>query len=190
MVHVSSSDDSMRNSRKVRFSSGTSTTTLVSACSVGGANCPSPMLRWDRSHNCTRSTSSYVYFTCCYQTISTQLTIRFKLQEDVSQWYFDDVSIRQGSGELLNNGGFESNLTGWTVTLASNSSVTTFVDVLGTAHSGSAYLRSQSSTAPDYLAQTVSVVQGQNVNISFWWFDEGGVSGVSDVCEGIVALIP
>jgi hypothetical protein len=148
------------------------------------------MLRWDRSNNCTRSASSYIYRSCCYRTISTQLTIRFKLQEDVSQWYFDDVSISQGSGELLNNGGFESNVTGWAVTLASNSTITTFADASGGAHSGLAYLRSQCQGAPDYIEQTVAVSQSQDVNISFWWRDEGGVSGGSDVCEGIVSLIP
>lgn len=179
------------NCHHILFSfSGTLTTTEISSCTPGGATCSSPMLLRDRSNNCTRSSSSYVFQTCCYRTISTQLTIRFKLQEDVSQWYFDDVSIRQGSGELLSNGGFESNVTGWTVILASNSTITTFADASGGAHSGLAYLRSQCQGASDYILRTVAVVQGQNVNISFWWRDEGGVSGGSDVCEGIVALIP
>ncbi len=37
--------------------------------------------------------------------------IEFILREDISNWYIDNVSIKQDNGELLINGGFESNLT-------------------------------------------------------------------------------
>ncbi|CAF2670891.1 unnamed protein product [Rotaria sp. Silwood2] len=167
------------------------TTTQNSVCTTGGITCPTPLFSWNRTNNCTKSSSSYVYYTCCYQAVSTQLTIRFKLQEEVTHWYIDDVSMIQGNGELIINGGFESNLTGWTIIRSTNLSVTSYADIApGAAHSGSAYLYSAAISTPDYIKQTVNVIQGQNVNISFWWFDEGGVGGSFDICEGTVTLIP
>lgn len=118
------------------------TTTQNSACFASGINCPTPIFARNRTNNCTKPASSYLYYTCCYQAVSTQLTIEFILHEDMSNWYIDDVSIKQGSGELLINGGFESNLTGWSVSSGmGNLSVTPMaVYSPGVAHTGPAYL--------------------------------------------------
>ncbi len=60
----------------------------------------------------------------------------------------------------------------------------------GGAHSGSAYLYSEAKYASDHVQQTVNVTQGQNVNISFFWLDEGGVPGPTEQCEATVTLTP
>ena len=110
----------------------------------------------------------------------------------MSNWYFDDVSIRQGNSELLINGGFESNFTGWTVSSSiSNLSITPLAMTSpGSAHTGSVYLYSEAKYASDHIKQTVSVSQGQDVNISFWWLDDGGTPGASELCEAVVTLTP
>jgi hypothetical protein len=151
------------------------------------------MFAWNRTHNCTKPAASYIYYTCCYQAVSTQLTIEFILREDVSNWYIDDVSITQGSSELLINGGFESNLTGWTATSSiGNLSVTPVAMYSpGAAHfNSSVYLYSEAKSTSDHIKQTVNVIQGQNVNISFWWLDEGGIAGPTEICEATVTLTP
>jgi len=170
----------------------TTTTTQNSVCTLGGLTCPTPMFTWDRSNNCTKPAASYIYYSCCYQAISNQLTIEFLLREDVSNWFIDDVSITQGNGELVINGGFESNLTGWTaISSAGNLAITPLsVQSIGSAHAGSSYLYSEAKTTFDRVKQTVNVTQGQNVNISFWWLDEGGVPGPTEICEASVTLTP
>ena len=146
----------------------------------------------NRTDNCSKPASSYLYYTCCYQPVSNQLTIEFALREDMSNWYFDDVSIKQGNNQLLINGGFESNFTGWTVSSSiSNLSVTPLaMHSPALAHTGSVYLYSEAKYASDHIKQTVSVLQGQYVNVSFWWLDDGGVPGSSELCEAVVTLTP
>ena len=34
------------------------------------------------------------------------------------------------------------------------------------------------------------VIQNQDVNVSFWWYDEGGVAAPTEKCEGYVILTP
>ena len=150
------------------------------------------MFVWDRTNNCTKPAGSYIYYTCCYQAVSTELTIQFILREDVTNWLIDDVSITQGNSELLINGGFESNLTGWTVTSSiGNVSVTPLaMNLPSAAHTGNTYLHSEGRSTSDRIKQTVNVIQGQNVNISFWWLDQGGTAGPSEICEGSVRLTP
>ncbi|CAF1024114.1 unnamed protein product [Rotaria sordida] len=187
---VSMFNDLIAIANKISLTAVT-TTTQTSVCTTGGITCPTPILSWSRTNNCTRSSSSYVYYSCCYLAVSTQLTIQFQLQEQVSHWYIDEVSMIQSNGELIINGGFESNLTGWTVIPSTNLSVTSYAHVApGAARFGSAYLYSEAVSGPDYIKQTFNVVQGQNVNVSFWWLDEGGVGGANDICEGIVTLTP
>jgi hypothetical protein len=49
------------------------------------------------------------------------MTIEFAMQEDdFGYWMLDDVSATQGYVELVTNGGFEHNMTNWTLTVYSN----------------------------------------------------------------------
>ena len=150
------------------------------------------MFVWNRTNNCVPPSASYLYYTCCYRATSTQLTIEFFLRDDISNWLVDDVSISQGSGELLINGGFESNLTGWTATSSIANLLVTPVVMYAPllAHSSSSYLYSEAKNTFDWIKQTVNVIQGQNVNISFWWLDIGGSPGPTEFCEATVTLTP
>jgi hypothetical protein len=65
------------------------------------------MFTRNRTDNCTKPAASYLYYTCCYQAVSTHLTIEFILREDISNWYIDDVSIRYAlKPKLVLNFGF------------------------------------------------------------------------------------
>ncbi|CAF0712486.1 unnamed protein product [Adineta steineri] len=92
------------------------------------------------------------YKNCCYQAISIQLSIEFKLIEQVSVWHIDDVSMTQGNGELINNGGFEMNFTGWTISSSANLSITSLAYYSpSAAHTGSIHLYSTALSTPDKI---------------------------------------
>ncbi|CAF1663211.1 unnamed protein product, partial [Adineta ricciae] len=166
-------------------------TAQQSPCTIGAMTCSSPIFSWNKTGVCTQSAPSYRYFSCCHRAISTQLTIEFQLIEEVGPWHIDDVSIMQNNRELLINGGFESNLTGWIIISSANLSITPLAySSVSAAHSGSAYLYSMAALTPDYIKQTVNVAQNQDVNVSFWWYDEGGVAGSTEKCEGYITLTP
>ena len=117
------------------------------------------------------SPSIWTFISCCYVAPTTaQLTLQFAIQEDdVGYWLLDAVSADQGNGELIVNGGFESNLSNWTLLIYSNATSSTIVDnVSSSQYSGSAYLYGSSVNAPSYLQQTFSIRLGQNILISFW----------------------
>ena len=91
----------------------------------------------------------------------------------------DDVSVSQNNGELISNGGFEYNMTNWTLTIYPNATSSTEVVLSsGSEHTGNAYLFGASMNAPVYVKQTFSILQSQNVLIRFWWdyFPALGVS--------------
>ncbi len=91
-------------------------------------------------------------------------------EDDTEYWLLDDISAFQGNGELILNGGFEYNLTNWTLTVYPNASSTTEIDFVSlNQHTGNAYFYGASANAPVYVKQTFFIVPGQNILISFWW---------------------
>ena len=135
----------------------------------------------------------YNYYTCHQIATSTSVTIQFGLQHGTvsGHWYFDDISVTQNNNiQLIINGGFESNLTGWILNISSNSTRETYVDSMsGLAHTGSAYLYGASRNSPAYIQQTFNVTQGEYINVSFWWGYDGGLHS-GHVCEAIGQLLP
>lgn len=112
--------------------------------------------------------------------------------------YLDDISIVAGSNadvgsNLLPNGGFESGLTGWTVSPNHADSV---VETSG-AHSGTRVLHmiasEGGSTRGSSIYRTASLVNGQTYTLSFWW-RPGDAVGSSVTLRlsgsGIVATAP
>ena len=88
--------------------------------------------------------------------------------------YIDDISIVAGSTaetgvNLLANGGFESGLTGWTVSPNHAESV---VETSG-AHSGTRALHmiasEGGSTRGSSIFRNATLVNGQTYTLSFWW---------------------
>jgi hypothetical protein len=60
---------------------------------------------------------------------------------------------------------------------------------IGSSHTGSAYLYGGSQNAAAYLRQTFNIIQGQNLNISFWWADGGSSVFIpGKICQATVTL--
>ena len=120
---------------------------------------------------------------------STLLTIRFTFQHDtmLGHWYFDDISaVQDGNHELIINGGFEQNFTGWKINISSND---TYVDRrAGLAHKGSAYLHGGSKNTPSSIEQTFHVTRGESIHLSFWWGYDGGLK-IGNMCQATSQLI-
>lgn len=115
-----------------------------------------------------------------------QITIEIAVQEDTSgYWLLDDMSASQGRADLISNGGFEYNLTNWTMTIYPNAtSATEVVSLSGSGHTGNAYLYGSSVNAPVYIKQTFSIIPNENILINFWWdyFPALGTSsGISEL---------
>ena len=124
---------------------------------------------------------------------SNSLTIRFTFQHDTSSghWYFDDISAVQNvNRQLIVNGGFEGNFTGWMVNASDNSISDTYIDRrIGLAHTGSAYLYSASKNTPFYIEQRLNVTRGKYIHLSFWWGYDGGLK-IGNTCQATAQLIP
>ncbi|CAF1268988.1 unnamed protein product [Rotaria magnacalcarata] len=136
---------------------------------------------------------SYNFFSCYQMATSTSFTIRFTFQHDIESghWYFDDISaVQNNSVQLITNGGFEANLTGWVLNISLNSTPDTYVDTTtGLAHTGNGYLYGASKYYPTYVQQIFNVVQNEYIEIGFWWKYDGG-SKLGSTCTAIGQLIP
>lgn len=134
----------------------------------------------------------YQYYSCSYMTTSTSLTIRFTFQHDTTSghWYFDEISAVQNvNGQLIINGGFESNFTGWNINVSANSTFDTYVDrTAGLAHTGSAYLHGGSKNTPSYIEQTLNVTNGEYIHLSFWWGYDSGLN-IGNMCQATGEII-
>lgn len=112
--------------------------------------------------------------------------------------YLDDISIVAGTvaesgANLLANGGFESGLTGWTVSPNHAPSVAE----AGGAHSGANALHmiatEGGSTRDSSIYRNASLVNGQTYTLSFWW-RPGNAAGSSVTLRlsgsGLIATAP
>lgn len=146
------------------------TSTQSNACNTNNSTaCAVPM--YYNSNVGYNIPSTWTLISCCYSSsTASQLTIEFTIQEDDSgYWLIDDVSATQGTGELITNGGFESNLSNWTVALGVIATANIFVDtVSGQQHSGLGFLSASSASSSSYIQQTFPIVQGTNTLVSFW----------------------
>lgn len=110
--------------------------------------------------------------SCCYQSPTiNQITIEIAVLDDSGgYWLLDDFSASQGRGQLISNGGFENNLTNWTLLIYPNAtSRTEVIYNSGSEHSGVAYLYGSSINASVYIKQTFSIIPNENLLINFWW---------------------
>ncbi|CAF2589479.1 unnamed protein product [Rotaria sp. Silwood2] len=152
-----------------------------------------PMQMFNITDPLCKGQFTYNYYSCYQMATSKLFTIQFALQHDTlsGHWYFDDISVVQNNNiQLIINGGFESNLTGWTLNISSNSTPDTYVDrITNLAHTGSAYLYGASKYYPAYIQQTFKVIQGEYINVSFWWRYDGGLK-IGHTCQVIGQLIP
>jgi hypothetical protein len=91
------------------------------------------------------------------------ITIEIAVEDNAGgYWLVDDLSATQGYGELISNGGFEFNMTNWTLIVYPNATSPTLIadSVLNTPHTGNAYLYGVSMNAASYVRQTFSIIPG------------------------------
>ena len=175
----------------MNFRSGSdSKSMLIPWSSTDGLICPTQM--FNVTDPFCQGQIPYNYYSCYQMATSTSVTIQFALQHDTmsGHWYFDDISAIQNNNiQLIINGGFEFNLTGWALNISLNSTPETYVDTMnGLAHTGSAYLYGASKNSPAYIHQTFNVTQGEYINVSFWWGYDGGLQS-GHICEAIGQLL-
>lgn len=161
--------------------------------SLSTSNSICPEETFNITDSLCQSQQSYQYYSCSQMVTSDSLTIRFTFQHDTSanHWYFDDISAVQDTNQqLIANGGFESNFTGWMINTSVNSISDIYVDRrTGLAHTGSAYLHITSTNASIYVEQTFNVTRGEYIHFSFWWGYDNELTNGS-TCQVTVQLIP
>ena len=133
----------------------------------------------------TSGISSYTckYFEWVSSTTGT-VTLTFEFRNDAAPWYLDDISVSDGSIELLSNGGFESGsfLPGWTRDIPNGNCTggTSGAEVIpSSVHSGSYAVRDRCSSLADQVSQSFTVMTGQVYFISFWIKGSGSGSGIT-----------
>jgi len=127
--------------------------------------------------------SSTSYIKCYFQWIPSTtglFEIAFQFRSDVDHWHLDDVSIYNGTTEILLNGGFESGSysPGWTYSTPNGACLwsTPGTDVgMSFSHSGTYYVDSWCSSRADEISQAFMAYQGQTYSVSFYIRVSGSV---------------
>jgi hypothetical protein len=79
------------------------------------------------------------------------------------------AAVSANAAELVSNGGFESGLSGWTLT-----GNTGYSSITSAAHSGSYAYSNGAVGSLGSISQTVATVAGQSYDFSFWLQNDGG----------------
>ena len=111
-------------------------------------------------------------------------TLAFQLRNDPGLWYIDDISVSNGTTEMLVNEGFESGSfsPGWTTSTPNGScaSGSTAPQVVNSScNTGSYCLIDGCYSRVDQVSQSFMVTTGQAYFITFWLKNTGSGSGIS-----------
>ena len=167
------------------------TTTRTPVCTTINYTACSNVI-FQQQHSGATTVVAYTPVTCCYVAptknfIIFDMTI---LDDTGGFWKVDDISATQGYGELISNGGFEFNMTNWTLTVYSNATSSIDTPLLsGGERSGTSFLYGAASNAYVYVKQTFSIIRGENVLINFWWDYQSNFGGGSGTSELTITLI-
>ncbi|CAF3989541.1 unnamed protein product, partial [Adineta steineri] len=100
-----------------------------------------------------------------------------------SYWYLDDVSVTNGSTELLINGGFESGsfMPGWDATLEyydspPNAQVEGSFLSFSPKEGSFQIIAYYKQDLPDVITQSFPVIANSTYTVRFWLLDLGGSS--------------
>ncbi len=127
-------------------------------------------------------------YTCRYVawTASTtgSVTLVFQFENDPDEWHMDDVSVSNGTTEMLLNGGFESGSLSpsWTVSTPNGAcNLFAYGAAIDTSscRSGSYCLSDGCGGRTDQISQSFGVTAGEIYFISFWLKQGGSGSGIS-----------
>jgi len=153
-------------------------TTTISPCGT-----PVDIGNSSTIYSVTSGSNSY---TCRYVawTVSTtgNVTLVFQFRHLPGIWYMDDVSVSDGTTELLLNGGFESGTLspGWTRRTPNGQCTGTSAGVnTSNCRNGTYCFRDGCDNVADEISQSFPVTAGQIYYISFWLKQsDGSGSGI------------
>ena len=135
---------------------------------------------------------SYQQFTTDFKATSALTNLSFAMREDPAFIVLDDISLTNlthPGGELVTNGGFESGIVGdnapvgWTYLNIFGASFAGVVenntDESGCAHTGTNCYFDGAVQAYDAITQAIVTNPGDTYHLTFWMFDNGGLSTFS-----------
>jgi hypothetical protein len=134
----------------------------------------------------TSAINSYTYeYFPWVSPVTGSVTLAFQFRNDPSNWYMDDVSVFNGTNEMLVNGGFESGSLspGWTASTPNGNCAYGFDASVTNSycHNGTYCLSDGCYGVLDEISQSFVAISGQSYFISFWLQSSGG-SGI--FCAG------
>ena len=124
-------------------------------------------------YSVTNSTSTnYPIYDChayTWNATGSSATLSFFFRHDPSAWLLDDVSVYDGSTQLIKNGGFETgDLAGWSWSGACYFNTGKANKDIRNAKSGYYYYYDRCRSYGDTLSQTFPTIIGHTYIISFW----------------------
>jgi hypothetical protein len=91
------------------------------------------------------------------------------MRHDPDYWYLDDVSVLQGSTQMITNGGFESgSFSSWTATPSGCGTGSPAGVRTSFPYNGSYAVRDGCNGMTDRISQSFSAMAGQIYVVSFW----------------------
>ena len=116
------------------------------------------------------TTSYYCLAYVWTSSITGLVTLTFQLRQDPDYWFVDDVSVYNGTAEMLINGGFESGtLSPWVRTIPNGPCAGAPGTVCSSSpHSGTRALCDGSNGCADAISQSFMATAGQTFNVTFW----------------------
>lgn len=118
------------------------------------------------------TTSAYKFYSFSYQTCARSAKLTFAFQQDIDAWCLDDITVSNGTHNLILNGGFETgNLMPWVYENPRNLSFPGGISQAWSNHnarSGIYFYSDGVYNGFDYLSQNFSTIPMFQYNISFW----------------------
>ncbi|MGH8232365.1 MAG: hypothetical protein ACRESY_11130, partial [Steroidobacteraceae bacterium] len=124
----------------------------------------------------------YTFYSYTFQAQLSQTFLTFEFRQDPAYWSLDDVSVTNGSTQLLSNGGFEGGgyfaggqevPNSWTL-IGQPGLYAGGTLYSGCAHSGNYCYFDGAVGGVDGLYQSFATTIGQSYTISFWLEGDGG----------------
>ncbi|CAF1393370.1 unnamed protein product [Adineta ricciae] len=179
---TSTSTSTSSTSTSTSSTSSTTTTTTTSADPCAPVSIGSTSTIYTATSGNTTAFQCQVYAWTA--PASGTVTLAFQFRHDPDQWYFDDVSVSDGTNEKLLNGDFETgSLSPYWIKSTPSGSCTCCpsATVSGISNgiapkSGTKYVIDGSNSCITQISQSFTVVLNQIYIISFW-LREGGGSG-------------
>ncbi|UJR11198.1 hypothetical protein I4U23_015379 [Adineta vaga] len=169
---VTTTTTSVTTTSSTSTSSSTSSTSSTSTTTANPCGTP---INVGSSSLFSSTTFSFTSYTCCYAewiaSTTGSVNLVFQFRSNIDHWYLDDVTVTNGTTELLVNGGFEygSFSPGWTRSIPNGAcQFSSGSQVMGgLARTGSYRVDSWCANVADEISQSFFVTTGQSYSIRF-----------------------